>query len=479
MKTRLPFFLALFFFLLLVLGARHVVAQVPSGPQVDLFQACMKCDLVEVTRAIDGGADVNALHSSGQNALALAFFCPDVTRYLLGKGCDPNGGSYPALIAACNNYSIEVVKMLLDAGADPNKAGEMRVDPGAGIRQLIEAEKGKGKQANKVLIETWEKMLPTMKPTVTTVYPVLITVQQTNCVPCLDMLLARGADASGAIHRLAAFSMTRQERSDAFAKGAATVESFGLKVPDWYRNLSEDRNGTETDMLGLLVKRGADVNQADTEGYTPLVVALRAKKTGLAKALLAAGADPKRSSRVVLAGKEVEYIPINLAAEIGDVEILKTMLGTGADINANATSAALSAFGGTWGGDGYTPLIISIMSDRLEAAKYLLEQGADIKTGSNGYSIIEASFNEKIKCTVSVTNKTPIYWAVEKNSLELVEAIAKKMTWEFNPDFTIKVIAGGGEGFICVKEKKKIRPSAYAGDIGNKEAKKLLSDKGL
>jgi hypothetical protein len=39
--------------------------------------------------------------------------------------------------------------MLLEAGADPNKPGIS--DPGATFRTLIEAEKAKGKKANKVM----------------------------------------------------------------------------------------------------------------------------------------------------------------------------------------------------------------------------------------------------------------------------------------------------------------------------------------
>ena len=49
--------------------------------------------------------------------------------------------------------------------------------------------------------------------------------------------------------------------------------------------------------------------------------------------------------------------------------------------------------------------------------------------------------NENVKCLVSTKNKTPIYWAVEKNDLALIEKIATKMTWKFNPTFSNKVLA--------------------------------------
>ncbi len=42
---------------------------------------------------------------------------------MLDQGCDTNGGSYPALVSASSVASYEVMKLLLDNGADPNKTG--------------------------------------------------------------------------------------------------------------------------------------------------------------------------------------------------------------------------------------------------------------------------------------------------------------------------------------------------------------------
>ncbi len=67
-----------------------------ANPVDDLFAAAKQCDVSGVQAALDGGADANAIDpASGQNALASAFFCPDVTKLLLAKGCDPNGGVLP------------------------------------------------------------------------------------------------------------------------------------------------------------------------------------------------------------------------------------------------------------------------------------------------------------------------------------------------------------------------------------------------
>lgn len=106
--------------------------------------ACKQGDLAGVKSALNAGADVNAPDANGNPAIAAAFFWPDITKLLIEKGADVNAGSYPALVSAANNYSVDVMQILLDAGADPNKGGN--IDPGAGLRAMLAAEKAKGKK---------------------------------------------------------------------------------------------------------------------------------------------------------------------------------------------------------------------------------------------------------------------------------------------------------------------------------------------
>lgn len=463
-----------------------------GDPQDDLFKACMSSDLAGVTKAVEAGADVNALHSTGQNALALSFFSREITQFLLEKGCDPNGGNYPAVISAGNNYSVEVMEMLLKAGADPNREGQVTSDPGAAIRPLIEAEKAKGKDANKILIKTWENIIKDAKPTVSKVYAVQLVVQQTNCVPCLKMLLENGAktdlvDGSNILHVLTSFSMSREERKTAFAQGASVVESFGYKIPDWYRNLPDDKNGTSVEMLEAVLKTGIDINKTNSLGFTPLVIALKGlnatpqgypNKLEVVKSLIAHGADVTLTSTQDFPKGKGIWIPICLAAEFGDSDLMKTMVTKGADMNASTTTSCLSLYNGTWGGEGYTPLIISIMVGKLDIANYLLDSEADFNTGSSGFALLEIS-NSEGKATISTKNKTPIYWAIDNGNMELIKKISDKMQWKFNKDFSFKAYEGDlvmqtGWGPMKLKGQNELSPAMYADIIGNKEAKKLL-----
>jgi len=479
----------------LVILLLYIPLLVLAGPGEDLISACKKGDMEGVQKALSAGADVNFTDADGNTPVSMAFFWPEITSLLLEKGADPNKGVYPALISTCNNYSVEAAKLLLDAGADPNKTGMS--DPGVTFRTLIAAEKAKGKDANKIAIKTWEGLLTTMKPTEVELMRVL--VQQTNCVPCLEMVLEKGAnlvlkDGNTAIDVLASFSMSQKERREAFAKGAASVEAFGFKVPDWYRNLPDEINGPATEMLDALMLKGADlINKPNTIGLTPLVVALKScnateegipGKLAVVKRMVEKGAYPTISASQKFDKGEANYYPVCLAAQYGDVDLMNVMLDKGADINSATSTACLSMYNGTWGGEGYTPLIISIMVKNYPVAKFLIEKGADLKTGTTGFAIMETAVQD-VKCLVSVKNKTPVYWAVEKDDMELVKLIADRMVWKFNPDFTFNVISDvssvnmGTYSVGCKKGKEKLFPSAYASELGNKEAAKYLSGKGL
>lgn len=445
-----------------------------AGADEDLLKACKQGDLEGVKAAIAAGANINKL-DNGNAPIASAFFWPDITKYLIEKGADPNLGDYPALIQACNNYCYETAKILLDAGANPNKVGV--TDPANTFRTLIANEKAKGKDANQASIKAWEGLIPTMKKT--EIELVRVIVQQTNCVPCLKLVLEKGAkidfkDGTNALETFANFSMTKAERVNAFKTGASSMASFGLKVPEWYSNLPENLNGTPEEMLELILLKGVDINKAFANGMTALTTALRSNgKLHVSKALINKGADPKIIGIQTLGSIKVTHYPICHAAQQGDLELMDKILAGGADINSNAASNSLINADGTWGGDGYTPLNIALMTKNYSVAKLLIDKGADLKIGTNGYASMETTGNKACKGVIEVKNKTAIYWAVETNNLEIVKLIADKITWKINSDYSYKSISGNCEG------KGKLSPSSYASRLELKEISNYLDSKGL
>lgn len=99
--------------------------------QTQLQHAIYDADFEEIIRLLDGGADVNEVNCRGESLLteAIIYFeshpsLHELVRKLLARGADAQllspDGSGP-LFSAAIIMDAEVTRMLLAAGADPNK----------------------------------------------------------------------------------------------------------------------------------------------------------------------------------------------------------------------------------------------------------------------------------------------------------------------------------------------------------------------
>lgn len=473
-----------------------------AGPNEDLINACKQGDMATVQAALDAGADLSATDASGNTAICYAYFWPEITKLLLEKGADPNAGNYPAIINAGNTYSTEVLKMLLDAGADPNKPG--LVDNTGFYKDLIEKEKAKGKKkANKALIKAYEDAIANAVPT--KVYAVTAICMQTNHVPGLKMLIDAGMkleleDGSNALHILANYSMSREERKALFSQSGPAMANYGMTVPDWYLDLPDDRNGKSTEMAQLLIDAGLDLNKTDPTGFTPLCQAIKGAilaagetkraKLEVVKLLAESGADVNASS--TMTGSNWTYYPICLAAEIGDMSVLETLVGKGADLDKTVRSSTITLFSSYAsimgsGGEKYTATIIAILTGNTDVVNFLVEQGADLTIGAEGFATLESGM-EGLKCLTTVKNKTPIYWAVERENEAIIDILAAGLVDVRLPDYSVRQWSDVGsaeantdkKSWHCVKFKKATySPSEYSELIGNKTAASKLSALGL
>jgi ankyrin repeat protein len=435
---------------LTIMMVAGMATQLFAGAQEDLWTACMQCDLDGVKKSVAAGADLNAMHSSKQNALALSYFCPKVTAYLIEQGVDPMSDGGGALVGACNNYSIEVVKLLLVAGADPNA-----VSPIYGASAITQ------------------------------------TIKQTNCVPCLQMLLEKGADlkkvnddGTNFAHTLAIFGQTAEQRKTAFAAGKSTMEGYGLKVPDWYGNLGSDRNGTSAEMLDVLIKGSCDINAQDKEaGRTPLMLAIGVVagtpgKLHVAEALVDKGADVNIIT-------ELKLSAVTQASTMDNPTLLKKIIDAGADVKTV----------GWWYDDklkiwakGFTTLSLAAKYGHIENCKILFAAGAKPGKGVHGI-MLDPMEDPKDACAVFVRDKSSIYFAIESGNLELVKVFTDNFHFWDNNIMTLKKPTkkdeqdiGGGyvlETTRCKGYKAPIRPGMYAKQLGYKEIEKYLGTVGL
>ncbi|MEQ8472329.1 MAG: ankyrin repeat domain-containing protein [Marinoscillum sp.] len=442
-----------------------------AKPQDDFWKATKQCDLEGVKKAISKGADPKALDAYGQTAFSSAVFCPEVTKYFIEVGIDPNTDGGNALIFAGNTYSIEVMKLLLEAGADPNSR--------SALFGGLETDDGKSSAVEMV-------------------------IRQTNCVPCLEMLKDAGADFGyvfqnnkNLVYLLASWSMTKEQRYSLFSQGKPIMENAGFKMPDWYGNLGDDRNGTAEQMLDILIDAGCDINRQSTmkeikakkgkaietdklwNSFTPLMEAIgfiegsSNAKQHMALLLLKKGAD------VSIKTDYFNQTAITLAASTGNPTLVKMLIEAGANLEDEVRTVddELGIFL-----KGATPLILAAKYNRLENCKILLDAGAKITKGAEGVGTSDKG------CFYQIKGKSGLYYAIESGNVELVDLFVDNFKfWNNNlmqyiqPDQTTENDWGGYviSDKTCSKTKGDLRPNMYASDLGNKALAKHLSKKGL
>ncbi len=269
-----------------------------------VIKAAFGGDFETVKKNVEGGSNVNYTNALGQTAISVAYLWPEITSYLISKGADVNSGSYPALVAAPRYYAVEVMRLLLQAGADPNKVAEVKVDVAAPVRKMLEEEKAKGKKANKYLVKAYEDQLAKMgNPQALIFSAIQNTVTYTNCTECLTMLLNAGAKpeyksaltGGNLLHEIAMTYLPADERNANIQAGIPYFEKAGMGVPEWYRNLDVTGYGNPFDMVKLLKDKGVNIEALDNNKWTPLKTAVSQPKIReeVVMALVGNGADFK------------------------------------------------------------------------------------------------------------------------------------------------------------------------------------------
>lgn len=448
-----------------------------AGSTEDLIAACMKGDLAGVQKAIDAGADVNGKNAVGWYPITASIFYPEITSLLLERKADPNIGDSPALVNAAGLGSLEVMKLLLNAGADPNKP--IATDLSATYQRLLDEEKAKGKAANKYIIKAYEdgianaKKGPPLK-----VYAIQNTVNKTLCNECIEILIEKGAKtdllstaANGnLLDDLAVSSLPAADWIENNKAQAGGWEKLGFTLPDWYKNPDVKKLSSVDAMIKTLVKAGVNINAQNKLNSTPLLTAL--------------GRFSQTKQEVVLAyvnnGSDVNVEnykghALLQTAGYGFVNVLEAMLAKGADMNKEFKVSD------TQNGQrlkGITPLMWAARNGHLDAVKFLNEKGAKLNEAAFGNS-----FNIKTNCMTTVKNKTTIFYAVEGENLEVVKYLVESTKGDWSGKLSVDQWKKETQDALfvytsCINDGS-YKPSQYAKETKQFEIAAYLKDKGL
>ncbi|MFO0810341.1 MAG: ankyrin repeat domain-containing protein [Gemmataceae bacterium] len=267
------------------------------GGATPLMYAALYGEAEEVRLLLAAGADANARNEAGATALMWAVDDLDKTRLLLRHGADPNAcsddGRTPILVATAWARSYEIVKLLLDRGANPSQVVNTYRGPVNPLRQA--AEKG-DEGVLRLLLDRGAdaKAQGGVLPLVAA------TGAQDN--HCMDLLL-RSADRSAL-------------KAVATLIGPPFTPSQGLRGPRSVKNLvdhgadlaARDDAGRTALMLAVssddvsvetvetMIQLGADVNASTPGGRTALDFARQHGTTPVVDLLVKAGAKAGRGS---------------------------------------------------------------------------------------------------------------------------------------------------------------------------------------
>jgi ankyrin repeat protein len=348
---------------------------------VDLVEAVKSGNKDSVRTLLRQRVNVNAAEPDGSTALHWAAHRNDLDAVdlLLRAGANPvqanRYGATPLSVAAESGGGAVIAK-LLDAGADANAL----VTP-YGQTVLMTAARYGNTDGVRVLLERGAHVDARETNRGQTA---LMWAAVEGHADIITLLLKRGAD-----HRV------RSEDRDIAGPGrivsgtpVAVVLRGGLTAL-----LFAARQGHKEAVRALL-DGGAELNHADTDGNTALILAILNTHYDTAQYLLDRGADPNAANKD---GRTALFTAVDMVAPaksplpprretsiLTPMDIVKSLLAKGANPNPRLTGPSPIEKVAFDHGDrvlaaGATPFMAAVRSGALEAARLLLEHGADPK----------------------------------------------------------------------------------------------------
>jgi ankyrin repeat protein len=408
---------------------------------------------------IEHGVNPNASpHNSTALSMAITNELTNIAVALLKAGADPNkveGFSAAPLLLAAARGNYEVVKALLDAGANINVTGDVMAE-----KSDIPSFKKDGD--NSIVMNLSEIL---SDPKLAQGSTALVIAVRRGDHKITKLLLEHGADSKlgdkrGRIPLAWAIDLGWHQITETL-RGFHSPEPKFLEGSEAAALLSAAENGDENEtrlllsdganantpvddiqgrrfpihaaaenghvkIVRLLLDAGADVNTARrvefTVGVTALMLAAEASHLNVVNELLNAGADVHAKTKEIEGGNETA---LHYAARGGSADVICLLVKSGAKVEAKAKGQV-------------TPLMNAVSARRLEAAQTLISLGADVNTSPNDGTgpLLLATLESDVPMTKLLLSKgantlplakrlicLPLESAASEGSIELVRML--------------------------------------------------------
>jgi len=240
--------------------------------------------------------------------------------------------------------------------------------------------------------------------------------------------------------------------------------NVNVEVPRGWTALCETINvSNSSKMAGLLITRGADINA----GYwPPITSSVREKRIDLLKFLIQRGADVNNTDNW-------GYTPLYFAVHNDDLDYLKALIAHGAELDTKHPG-------------GETALMSGAFTGRTEAVKLLLEAGADINAKNDrGQTALHVPLD------IRTSNSDCLQYQLPTDTIELLLAKGADVNLKDEDGRTplhlaaesadgdiVKLLLDKGAKIDEKDDESGFTALHYAARLGNKDAAELLIARG-
>ena len=391
-----------------------------------LHYACQKGQFEIVKILINRGADINIQTISKKTPLHLATKKGkfEIVKFLLSKGALVNAktkfGTQPLHMAAENGY-CEIAETLIDHGADVDcKIIELNFTP------LLLAVKNKSNDIANLLLQKGANpdhqiVGPVGKGHVT---PLTQAIENQD-LEMVNILIEKSGTSL--------FTAIRESNLGNIKYLVENGTNFKVKIgPEIERTAMDlvflyywEKRLDYKNIVKIFVENGYDLANADDK---TLIRAIKLNMSDLTEYLIEKGANPNAND---------QYSPLIYAIIYCNFRIAKKLIEKGADVHRKFPYGQFGC------GSNNTPIHMACFYSQLTIVKILVKRGVNInakndqgRTPLHVISSIEAKTATKIAKIlidngskvdgIDASNKSPLYYAVEENNLEIVKLLVEK-----------------------------------------------------